>query len=229
MSAEIGSRLKAARIAAGHDSANLAAAAMRVSPSTYRAHENGQNGFGLEMAETYARHLKISVAYLLTGEGGHGSASSDDIAVIPEISSTKGLSSAGGELFQRKGSAVDGMAVVNTWRFPNEFVTGQLRAQSGSVVIVEVVGDQMHPSYSRGDCVVVDLLEAEIRADGVYVILDDNGAFKVCRIRTMPGRSLTPGQVTLQLVSDNAMYDSTFADAEDIKVVGRVCGAVMKR
>lgn len=34
---------------------------------TYRAHENGQNGFDADDAERYAKHLGVSPAYLLIG------------------------------------------------------------------------------------------------------------------------------------------------------------------
>lgn len=41
-------------------------------PSTYRAHENGQNDFGVEEAERYAKFYRISAAWLLTGKDAPG-------------------------------------------------------------------------------------------------------------------------------------------------------------
>lgn len=64
----MGDRLRAARIAAKFTSATKAADALGVSASTYRAHENGQNEFGPEEAERYARKFGTTAAHLLTGD-----------------------------------------------------------------------------------------------------------------------------------------------------------------
>ena len=65
----MGERLRAARDAAGYKSASKAAEALGVTASSYRAHENGQNEFGPEMAQFYARKFGTTASYLLTGEG----------------------------------------------------------------------------------------------------------------------------------------------------------------
>lgn len=65
----MGERLRAAREAANYSSAAKAAEALGVSASSYRAHENGQNDFGPELAERYARKFGTTAAYLLTAEG----------------------------------------------------------------------------------------------------------------------------------------------------------------
>ncbi|RWP88332.1 MAG: helix-turn-helix transcriptional regulator [Mesorhizobium sp.] len=63
----MGDRLRAARQKAGYNSATKAAAALGISASTFRAHENGQNEFGPVEAERYARRFGTSAAHLLTG------------------------------------------------------------------------------------------------------------------------------------------------------------------
>lgn len=65
----MGERLRAAREKAGFTSAAKAAAALGVGASTYRAHENGQNDYGPDEAEHYARRFGVTAAYLLTGRG----------------------------------------------------------------------------------------------------------------------------------------------------------------
>nr|WP_307233314.1 LexA family transcriptional regulator [Pararhizobium capsulatum] len=65
----MGERLRLAREAANFKSASKAADALGVSASSYRAHENGQNEFGPEIAQAYARKFGTTAAYLLTGEG----------------------------------------------------------------------------------------------------------------------------------------------------------------
>lgn len=59
-----------ARRRAGFRSAAAFARAYELSEVTYRSHENGQRGMNLEAAQRYARLLKVSPSWLLTGEGG---------------------------------------------------------------------------------------------------------------------------------------------------------------
>lgn len=60
-------RLRLARENAGYNSARSAALAIGVNPSTYGAHENGQNNFKTKDAVFYARCFGVSSAWLLTG------------------------------------------------------------------------------------------------------------------------------------------------------------------
>lgn len=69
MEESMGDRLKAARLKAGYKSARGAALAMGWPPSSYAAHENGQNDFSPDDAERYARAFKTTAGWLLTGEG----------------------------------------------------------------------------------------------------------------------------------------------------------------
>ena len=63
-------RLRSARQQAGHRSARAAALRLGIAPSTYSAHENGQNDFGPDAARLYARAFGVSAAWLLTGDTG---------------------------------------------------------------------------------------------------------------------------------------------------------------
>lgn len=64
-----GERLKWARIAAGYDTAAKAAKAANVKETTYRAHENTQNGLKPDLAAKYARLYRTSAEWLLYGKG----------------------------------------------------------------------------------------------------------------------------------------------------------------
>ena len=61
-------RLRAARIAAGFRSTQAASDRMGISPSTYRAHENGQNDFSDEQAEQYAKAFHTDPVKLIFGD-----------------------------------------------------------------------------------------------------------------------------------------------------------------
>lgn len=61
-------RLRQARQRAGYPSARAAAIRFGWSPSTYSAHENGQNGFDTEAALTYAKAFSCDVSWLVLGD-----------------------------------------------------------------------------------------------------------------------------------------------------------------
>jgi hypothetical protein len=62
-------RLKEARVRAGYRTATAAIDAFGWSSSTYRAHENGQNGFKVDEAKLYGEAYRVSPSWLLLGEG----------------------------------------------------------------------------------------------------------------------------------------------------------------
>ncbi|MEP0518530.1 MAG: helix-turn-helix transcriptional regulator [Hyphomicrobiales bacterium] len=60
-------RLQFARCRSGFSSAASAARAVGIPESTYRAHENGQNGFSIDEAKGYAKHFNVTPEYLVFG------------------------------------------------------------------------------------------------------------------------------------------------------------------
>ena len=66
---EAAMRLKAARAAAGFESAKSAAEAMGVPVASYIQHENGFRGFKRDRAEQYARRFRTTPEWLLFGRG----------------------------------------------------------------------------------------------------------------------------------------------------------------
>ena len=60
-------RLRDARMSAGFMTATQAIDRFGWKGSTYRAHENGQNGFGVEDAQAYAKAYGVTTSWLLIG------------------------------------------------------------------------------------------------------------------------------------------------------------------
>ncbi len=83
---DIAQRLRASRIRAGYSSAARFAERIGVSDVTYRSHENGLRGLPYETAARYARALRISLAWLLTGEGA---AEGVDLAYLNPLTVTQ--------------------------------------------------------------------------------------------------------------------------------------------
>lgn len=65
----MGDRLKWARERARIPSARQAAVRLKVPPSSYAAHENGQNEFAAEEAAKYGKAYGVAPGWLLTGDG----------------------------------------------------------------------------------------------------------------------------------------------------------------
>jgi transcriptional regulator with XRE-family HTH domain len=72
------SRLRAARLSAGFKPAKGAAERHGWPVSTYSAHENGQNDYGPEVAENYAKAFRTSAKWLLLG----GDLVADEVAEV---------------------------------------------------------------------------------------------------------------------------------------------------
>lgn len=93
------SRLRAAREAAGFDSAKGAAEAMGVPVASYVQHENGSRGYKRDRAEQYARRFRTTPEWLLFGRGA-----------APEPSAEPSE----GDLEQMIREAIDGVVTVQT-------------------------------------------------------------------------------------------------------------------
>lgn len=82
-----GERLRAVRLNAGFKSVAKAAAALGMSESSYRAHENGQNQFTPAQAQRYAEEFGTNAAWLLYGDADDRDGPGDFIAAVTLSSS----------------------------------------------------------------------------------------------------------------------------------------------
>ena len=71
-------RLKEARVKAGYRTATAAIDACGWASSTYRAHENGQNGFKVDDAKHYGEAYGVNPSWLLLGEGNSAPSSKNN-------------------------------------------------------------------------------------------------------------------------------------------------------
>jgi phage repressor protein C with HTH and peptisase S24 domain len=93
----------------------------------------------------------------------------------------------------------------------------EMSLQPDRLALVEVSGDSMEPTLSVGDVVLVDLAQAEIRGDGIYVLRRD-GTLIVKRLQT----TIT-GDVYIR--SDNDRYPPDHVPREklgQVQVLGRI-------
>lgn len=156
-------RLRQAREKAGFESASAAAAAVGVNPSTYRAHENGQNEFSAGYAGRYGKRFGVSASWLLTGEGNGPTATKlddPDRALsnlprpMPNASPPVPVDFPARRL-PMYGAAIggaDGRFVLNGNKVADALCPPQL-ADVPDAYGVFVVGTSMEPRYFAGEAV----------------------------------------------------------------------------
>lgn len=87
-----------------------------------------------------------------------------------------------------------------------------------NIEAINVIGDSMEPTLNDGNVVFVDRNNINASRGGIYIFSTPNGIFiKRLQIKT-------DGQ--LELISDNPNYANESVNAEDVKVLGKVVGAV---
>lgn len=182
---DMGERLRKARIKAGYKYASAAAKALGVTESTYRAHENGQNEFGIDEAEIYAKRFNVSALWLLTekealpvnGNGNRGIVSPNmDLPNARIGDKVEGL----GRKIPVYGQAVggvDGEFLMNGSILYEVMAPPVLSHISGAYA-VSISGDSMYPRYEDGEIAFVDPKRRVRKGD--YVIaqirLEEEGA-----------------------------------------------------
>jgi len=241
-------RLRAAR-KRHFSSARQAAAALGLPPSTYAAHENGQNTFDVDDAKRYAAKFKVRWEWLLDDDGPQldeleyvsdeprALVKIDDVptfapvvpGAVPEIDVRAGagegtIGPASPTFALGSGSTYRGHEVVGEWLFPALFLKSELHARIGRTVIIPVRGDSMKPSLEPGDRVIVDTSQNRMSVDGaIYVILDHNGDPQVKRLQVV-----NDDPVQIRIASDNPSVKDRVVTPDRIAIVGRVVGRVTR-
>ena len=128
-------RLQAARLRAGFTEATDAARAFGWNENTYRSHENGVRGLKPEVASRYAKRLKVSAGWLLTGEG---------TMVRHNVVAIMGKIGAGAEILPAEEQIPpDGLYEIEApFPLPDD------------AIAFEVTGESMWPRYDPGDVIV---------------------------------------------------------------------------
>lgn len=93
---------------------------------------------------------------------------------------------------------------------------GALKPQN--IEAINVMGDSMEPTLNDGNIVFIDKTLTEINRGGIFVVATPGGLF-IKRVQLK-----TDGMI--DLISDNDAYLPESLRAEDIKVVGKVVGAI---
>ena len=132
-------RLKAARLAAGFETAASAALAMGVKAPTYTHHENGTAGLS-RSGERYARFFRVSLDWLLTGRGEMKMKRDEPGLAIPILGVVG--AGAGVEMIEDE-AGLNGQHEI------------QMPAQ-GNIGALVVRGDSQYPRFRDGEIILFD-------------------------------------------------------------------------
>lgn len=171
---------------AGFRFASDAAEAIGITPSTYRAHENGQNDFGLDEAKRYARKFGVHPLWIM-GETDNGLVIANNLP-SPNVTSPpmepnatiQGKVEGAGRKIPVYGQAVggiDGEFLMNGSILYEVMAPPVISHISGAYGVL-VSGDSMSPRYEDGEICFVDPKRRVKKGD--YVIaqirLEEHGS-----------------------------------------------------
>lgn len=184
-------RLREAREKAGFRYASEAANALGITASTYRAHENGQNDFGLDEAAAYAKKFRVDALWLLDvhhikpiSQGGEHSLNNLTVATPEENRSFLDSPNAivgdtltgTGRMIPVYGQAVggvDGEFEMNGHKLYEVMAPPILSGIRGAYAVA-VSGESMFPRYEDGETCFVDPRRRVKRGDYVIAQIEVN-------------------------------------------------------
>ncbi|WP_433942654.1 S24 family peptidase [Brevundimonas diminuta] len=215
-------RLKAARIAAGFETAADAARALGEHPQNVRDHEAGRRGIKPEMAERYAKLYRIDAAEILFGQGHaseSGVAENDNVRMVGVI----------GEI--RAGNWAQ---IPDEQPEPWEYVPVNLpEYQRAHLFALNVVGRSMDRVYPDGSTVVVcPAHEAGVRENDHVVVRRWKGGMAETTLKEVVVEN---GKVVLWPRSTDAAYQQPIRldevrDADEgPEILGVVVGSFFGR
>lgn len=235
---EMSERLRQAREKAGYRSASAAADAIGIPASTYRAHENGQNGFDFREAQFYGRKFGADALWLLNGKepdpllkriasqmtGARNIEFEKD--KTPEIETRAGAGGGGAFLSVDDNSTLNiGVDAIRAWWQIPEGYLNELKMRRSSARIIEVTGDSMydpaHPgapgSIFPGDRLIVDVADRRPSPAGPFAVWDGIGVV-VKMVEVLPNSD----PVRIRMISRNPRYSAYEATEDEAFIIGRV-------
>lgn len=85
--------------------------------------------------------------------------------------------------------------------------------------IVQVFGESMEPDIKEGSLVFVDKTQTDIKRDHIYMIRIDDSLYI---------KSIKQYESNITLISTNKAFNDIESNINDIDLIGRVCGVLIK-
>lgn len=217
-----GERLKAARIAAGYDTAADAARALGIHPQNVRDHEANRRRFSSDQAADYARLYKTNPTDILFGDGhasGSGVTAADDVRMVGIIGEIRA-----GQFTELPESEPE------AWEFVPVSLPEYARAHLFGLRVVGRSMDRFYPDGS--DVIICPAHEAGIREGDHVVVRIRRGNLAETTLKEI---AVEDGGVVLWPRSTDAAYQkpirlSAMRDSDDgPEIIGVVVGSFVSR
>lgn len=202
-------RLKQARRAAGFRGATgVAQAISGLNIDTYKAHEQGRNGFGLTDAKRYARAFRVSLQWLNFGLGSPDDPYVEDAAPVVTAPLISWVSA----------GAMETPEVVQESQDAERIAVGGLDPNGEWIALrIPPLYDSMDRISPPESVIIVNLKDRRLVSNACYVIADaESGEASYKRYRANPPR--------WEPVSTNPSHEAMFLDDMDgePRIIGRV-------
>jgi transcriptional regulator with XRE-family HTH domain len=237
----LGTRLKAAREAAGLTQQQLAERVGMSGQQAIQAIETGKSKNPTKLVDI-ARACGVTPEFLLGREVGAPLKTKADRPAprfkepraeksVPEYDLRAGASYAGGrnDRAWNDESGWEADEPVENWGLPSAFVERELGLHYGFTDIIQVRGDSMDDGTAKGlvsgDRVIIDRQDTDVRQGGVFAVFDGDGVI-VKQVELVRGKS--PARILCK--SKNAAYDPIPLDlVSPVRIIGRVAGVISRR
>lgn len=227
---EQGQRLAQARRARGFQNAKAAATYFGWNYSTYNQHESGIRSLQ-RSADRYARGLRCSEAWLLTGEGtapNPAKRARQAMLLDPDGSNDIGQDGLPGAIpeFDLRAGAPYGGGISAEWTFPTSWLRGELRLSPATTDVMAIDGPTMAPDLNDGDRVLIDRSHRDPSQGGIFAIRRGDSAI-VKHVELVLG---APGPQRIRCISSNATYQpfELTLDGESAEIIGRVAARISR-
>ncbi|MFZ3483887.1 XRE family transcriptional regulator [Sphingomonas sp. 3-13AW] len=217
-------RLQYARRAAGFADKAEFAREVGIHATTYRAYENGQNGFA-KLASLFAKKLGVSTDWLM-----HGGETPDVPLRVPspptrpDLPPVRGASDGDGAIAVRQvdlsyamgdGTTLEDYPEEERILFDPNFLRRITRATADRLFVARGDGDSMFPTLLNEDEVVIDTTQRILNMQDRIWACAYRGAGMIKRLRVV-------GDGMVEVRSDNKTIGDHVVPAEDLHIVGRV-------
>lgn len=115
--------------------------------------------------------------------------------------------------------------IVAQWQFPPRFHEEVLGVTPLDVALLAVIEDNMSPTYSAGDRLIVDFKQKNVTIDGAYIFMDNDKVMHLQRVQ----RNETQLSLFNDNLAENTKHPTRTVDESDLEIVGRVCGVIAAR
>lgn len=189
-----------------------------VNPTTYRAYENGQNGFA-KYAALFARKLGVTAEWLMEGGPKPSIIRVDQqLDHAPTISSEDGsipLRHLDMSLSMGDGSNIDDYFEEGVFEFDANLLRTISRAPSHRLIVGHGIGDSMNPTLHDRDMVIFDTTQTMLNTTDKIWAISLFGAGGIKRLRPI-------ARDRVLIISDNPTLENQEVSTEDLRILGRV-------